>query len=122
MRRIAIMIVLLSLGVWSVAQPALPPGLGGETKSESTPALPPGLGGSTKPADAPALPPGLGGAEEETVEEEEEVLAFPLEVHGFAELRGGLRLQNDPAHSKSATLGEARLQLKSEYATASQTD
>jgi hypothetical protein len=38
-----------------------------------------------------------------------ETLLF--ELHGFLEGRGGLRTQDDPHESKTATLGEARLQL-----------
>jgi hypothetical protein len=37
--------------------------------------------------------------------------ALPFELHGFLEARGGLRTQNDPHESKTATLGETRLQL-----------
>jgi len=36
---------------------------------------------------------------------------LPFEVHGFLEARGGLRTQDDPHESKTATLGETRLQL-----------
>jgi hypothetical protein len=36
---------------------------------------------------------------------------LPFELHGFLEGRGGLRTQDDPHESKSATLGETRLQL-----------
>jgi hypothetical protein len=38
-----------------------------------------------------------------------ETLSF--ELHGFLEARGGLRTQDDPHESKTATLGETRLQL-----------
>ena len=37
--------------------------------------------------------------------------AFPLELHGFLEARGGLRLRDDPHESKTATMEETRLQL-----------
>ena len=36
---------------------------------------------------------------------------LPFELHGFLDTRGGLRTQDDPHESKSATLGETRLQL-----------
>jgi hypothetical protein len=36
---------------------------------------------------------------------------LPFELHGFLEGRGGLRTQDDPHESKTATLGETRLQL-----------
>jgi len=36
---------------------------------------------------------------------------LPFELHGFWDARGGLRTQNDPHESKTATLGETRLQL-----------
>ena len=37
--------------------------------------------------------------------------ALPFEFHGFLDARGGLRTQDDPHESKTATLGETRLQL-----------
>src|SRR4030043_1957947 len=36
---------------------------------------------------------------------------LPFELHGFLEARGGLRTQDDPHESKTATLGETRLQV-----------
>ena len=36
---------------------------------------------------------------------------LPFELHGFLEGRGGLRTQDDPQESKTATLGETRFQL-----------
>ncbi len=36
---------------------------------------------------------------------------LPFELRGFLEARGGLRTQDDPHESKTATLGETRLQL-----------
>ncbi len=36
---------------------------------------------------------------------------LPFEFHGFWDARGGLRTQDDPHESKTATLGETRLQL-----------
>ena len=36
---------------------------------------------------------------------------LPFELHGFWEAHGGLRAQDDPHESKTATLGESRFQL-----------
>jgi len=36
---------------------------------------------------------------------------LPFELHGFWDARGGFRTQDDPHESKTATLGETRLQL-----------
>ena len=36
---------------------------------------------------------------------------LPFELRGFLEARGGFRTQNDPHESKTATLGETRLQM-----------
>ena len=76
------------------------------------PALPPGLGGSSD--EGPALPPGLGGddaasdADDDSTEAASWLGRFPLPLHGFFELRGGLRTQHDPVQSKDAPLGEFR--------------
>ena len=92
------------------AAPALPAGLGGA--DASSPDLPPGLGDQ---APAPDLPPGLGDDTSEAVSEEEAETTNPrLKLHGFWDIRGGIRTQNDPAQSKDATLGETRLQLKTD--------
>jgi hypothetical protein len=94
-------------------EPALPAGLGGAPEE---PALPAGLGGAP---EEPALPAGLGesGAMDEPESADaagwRERLGFPL--HGFWETRGALRVWDDPAQSKSMTLGETRLQLRSEH-------
>jgi hypothetical protein len=37
---------------------------------------------------------------------------LPFELHGFGELRGGVRTQKDPHQSKDVTLGETRFQLE----------
>ncbi len=94
-------------------EPALPPGL----DEPDGPALPPGL----DEPDVPALPPGLGdevAADGETQADEREGLVdrLPWELHGFWEVRGGLRTQNDRAQPRDATLGEVRLQLETEKA------
>lgn len=88
--------------------PALPAGL----SDGGVPDLPAGLGDSA----APDLPLGLGG-EIEPVEPPPETpprlrdrLGWP--IHGFWEVRGGIRTQPDYAQPADATLGETRLQLK----------
>ncbi len=87
--------------------PPLPAGLGTEE-----PDLPAGLGGGGDDDDAePALPAGLGDGEAVAA-----TAPAPrrrrgtFSFDGFADLRGGLRLQRDP-HESRASLGEARLQL-----------
>lgn len=101
--------------------PQLPPGLrpveADETKEE--PELPPGLASPSAPAtEEPALPPGLADdppAPDDGAEEEPGESKFPFELHGFWEMRGGLRVQDDSVHSSDAILGETRLQLETEY-------
>jgi hypothetical protein len=108
--------------------PALPQGLE-ETKTDSGPVLPEGLqeratpeeGGPTLPEGlepGPALPPGLDAGDESmdsTGGDEDEgarlVDRLPPWFHGFWEARAGTRIQDDPAQSKDAILGETRLQL-----------
>jgi len=104
-------------------EPALPPGLAEE---EATPALPEGLGDETTPSlpeglgddTGPALPPGLAeesAAATDTAEPEKQPKLRPPDwLHGFWEVRGGLRTQDDPAQPRDAILGETRLQLKTE--------
>lgn len=89
-------------------EPPLPQGL--ETPSE--PALPEGLESSSEPA----LPPGLESSDllSETTEESVPARKPPFELHGFWDIRAGTRVQSDPAQSKDATLGESRLQLKTD--------
>ncbi len=63
-----------------------------------------------------------GSHEESTLDEDKDEIAveegkplsdyLPFDVHGFWELRGGLRTREDPRQSKDATLGETRLQLE----------
>ncbi len=109
--------------------PALPEGLGSEVSSG--PALPEGLGGKAPDGPAlpegldegssgPALPEGLGEAPDAEflagMEETPSKKLRPPWLHGFWDLRGGVRTQNDPAQSKDATLGELRLQLEADKA------
>ncbi len=101
------------LGPEPAAAPALPPGLAPEPAR--MPALPPGLNGGTDDSGgAPPLPEGLSGEPpadgEETGIEKEPFLT----LHGFWDTRAGMRYRDDPAQSKDLTLGESRLQLKTE--------
>ena len=49
---------------------------------------------------------------DETQKEQKSFLErLPFELHGFLDARGGLRTQDDPYESKTATLAETRLQL-----------
>lgn len=104
------------------AEPPLPEGLAppkSESRQEtSPPPLPPGLGEPSQANDhAPALPPGLSDKSEEDareVETETRARRFPLELHGFWEVRGGVRLSNDPVQPRDAILGETRLQLETQ--------
>ena len=96
--------------------PALPEGL--EDPAPSAPALPEGLGDPAP--SAPALPEGLM-EEPAPVDPPEEEPEAPRKLrpdwlHGFWDVRGGVRTQNDPAQSKDATLGEMRLQLRADKA------
>lgn len=100
------------------------------TLSAAEPALPAGLGGPSAPAEAapassgPALPAGLGvsevpsasseSGEGESGRPDEGGLRLPsMPLSGFWETRAGVRLQNDP-HQKDASIGETRLQLRSD--------
>lgn len=92
------------------AEPAPPPGLDSGT---SGPSLPAGLGGEP----GPSLPEGLGGvveAGEQPAGEEKKPFRerLPFDLYGYWEVRGGIRLQDDPAMPDDATIGETRLQLK----------
>lgn len=83
------------------------------------PALPAGLGALAAPAPAataePTLPQGLDFGM--SAEPPQATLAqprgrvLPEELSGFWELRGGVRLQDDP-HEKAASIGETRLQVQ----------
>lgn len=92
------------------SEPPLPSGLA-PPASSSEPALPPGLEASFEPP----LPEGLDadpGTEEQ--EEPKPSQGPPFVMHGFWDMRAGTRIQPDPAQSKDATLGEMRLQLKTD--------
>jgi hypothetical protein len=116
-RAITLMMALTLCASTSGAQqngePPLPPGLGAP---DGAPALPPGLEASD---DAPPLPPGLEAEPEKpgvaTEDRARPGKRFPLELHGFWETRGGMRMSNDPAQPRDAILGETRLQLEGEH-------
>ena len=123
--------VLLCVGGYADA-PALPPGLApvapppsgapplpeglGEGSSSGVPSLPPGLESEA----APPLPPGLSEDEDKVAKEKQPGVGlrdrFPLDLHGFWEVRAGVRTQKDAAQPADATLGETRLQLETEKA------
>lgn len=89
-------------------EPSLPAGLDSVGERTQEPALPSGL--------EPALPEGLGTAPFN--EENDSASALrkesPLQFHGFWDVRAGSRITSDPAQAKDATLGEMRLQLKTD--------
>lgn len=87
-------------------EPGLPEGLG-----SAEPGLPEGLGSAE-----PALPAGLeiSNASTETDTESTAVKTPPFVLHGFWDTRAGTRVQSDSAQVKDATLGESRLQLKTD--------
>ena len=95
------------------AEPGLPAGLGDEP---GEPGLPTGLEGEKKrPAAEPELPTGLfeQPATRPVVEAEDKAFAWPLDVSGFWEIRGGVRTQQD-SHQRDASIGETRMQLRLE--------
>ncbi|MGM0428326.1 MAG: hypothetical protein ACQEQ7_13935, partial [Thermodesulfobacteriota bacterium] len=104
--------------------PSLPEGLtqkspGPSEPSSSGPALPSGLDEGEKqspqaPSQDPALPSGLekkAQTEKETTKEEQEKgWKLPSNLSGFWEVRGGVRIQDDPVEDR-VSLAETRLQL-----------
>jgi hypothetical protein len=111
--------------------PSLPPGLAApdadtpaDGNSPAGPALPSGLGGGPEeaPSGGPSLPEGLGADANADADEGPESadarqkgfwpgLAEWFDLTGFAEVRAGTRLQEDP-HEDRMSLGEARLHLE----------
>ncbi|MCF8024296.1 MAG: hypothetical protein K9K82_02285 [Desulfobacteraceae bacterium] len=120
----AIFFIILFASSMAAAQgPALPDGLGEKKQQdqETGPALPSGIdsGGEKQESSGPGLPSGLG--EDQGVPEprDDDSLAgvrepmkwrMPKSVKGYAEIRGGMRIHDDPVHD-DASLAEARLQL-----------
>ncbi len=91
------------------SEPSLPLGLGSPTASEPT--LPVGLGSLPKSSE-PALPSGLGSPVLNSAPPHIVAIGRLTEnLHGFGEIRGGLRLQNNP-YERDASIGESRLQLR----------
>lgn len=90
-------------------EPPLPAGLESATPTEEPP-LPSGL----EDISEPALPPGLDASSPEVLQEDMPPSGPPFVLHGFWDLRAGSRIQSDPAQAKDATLGEMRLQLKTD--------
>ena len=69
------------------------------------------------PQSPPPLPPGLAAPAEQAEDAAEDGgISLPFGLQGFWEVRGSPRLQDDPDHSRGFVLGEARLQLGTEYA------
>jgi len=100
--------------------PSLPGGLEEkDSASPGGPALPPGLGEDSagqSPPSQPGLPPGLNGGDKTASEEPAspaeaaEGWTLPDDLEGYAELRGGTRLKDDPVQD-DVSLAEARLQI-----------
>lgn len=119
---VAGLLALLPAATTCFAQPpALPSGLEEKASAQPSegPELPPGLDGketdSSQAAD-PGLPAGLDGGDREHGEERPAAekpardWSLPEELRGYAELRGGMRLGEDPVQD-DVSLAEARLQL-----------
>ena len=103
--------LLLLTNSYGFAAPPLPSGLNNDKPQlpaglKSSPNLPSGLNN-----DKPSLPSGLSGLTvETTVSEELEAEPF-MEVSGFWDIRGGVRLPSNPYEDQFA-LGESRLQIE----------
>jgi len=122
---ITVLTILCLVLSWPLAaqEPALPSGLGekgsGQQKEPEGPSLPSGL--EEQPQEekqsGPELPSGL--RKEARAEASEPASdrslrdRLPFRLSGFWEVRGGVRVVNDPDH-KQETLGETRLQLELE--------
>lgn len=116
-KAVAFLMVLAFFATGALAQaPVLPEGLGGAKKQaqgRSDPALPSGLGDETGGQGVqPALPKGLDGREKREVKNkgEREKNWLPAGIDGFWEMRGGVRVKDDPTQDR-VSLAEARLQL-----------
>ena len=114
--------ICLALPADAAAQePALPDGLGGEDSKQQQeqegPTLPSGLGkgSATEQPAGPKLPAGLEekGQTPTGSDKPDRSLRdrLPFKLSGFWEVRGGMRVVNDPDH-KQESLGETRLQLE----------
>jgi hypothetical protein len=115
-------VILSSTNLHADDTPLLPVGLGEVSKpasEEDQPGLPAGLGSAVTQGSAddlgPSLPQGLGSGDNTNTASTDhpETKSLLSSVTGFIEARGGMRLHNDP-YEKDASLGEIRLQFKSE--------
>lgn len=97
-------------------EPPLPPGIDSERMGPGIkePKLPTGLEDNKIPEE-PALPEGLtidqAVQPESAVDQSNKIL--PFDFNGFAEMRFGMRTQND-AHQRDVSIGELRLQTQVE--------
>jgi len=116
---ISMSLLLLGAVVYAQQEPPLPARLSNGQSQEKQPSIPNGLG--VEPA-APndldmklSLPSGLEIAPSpETTENETKLLKKPwLDITGFWEVRGGIRLRGDD-YEKHESIGETRLQLEME--------
>jgi hypothetical protein len=112
----------ISTNLYSDDAPALPIGLGTESKpvsDEDQPGLPAGLGSeepqAPKDDSMPSLPQGLGSGDNTTTASAHaaETKSLLSSVTGFIEARGGMRVHDDP-YEKDASIAEVRLQLEME--------
>ncbi len=103
-------------------EPALPAGLGDiDSTASDEPTLPDGLGISdAEPAFEPSLPAGLFGepgkgatVTDSTSSKDTPAPSLLANLHGFWELRSGIRLLDDPYEDKTSIL-EVRLQVEYE--------
>jgi len=94
--------IFMAIATTTVAaqEPLLPTGLGLPDIGSSTPALPEGLAGEKDEVPVDPTPP--------------DSFDFLHGLTGFMESRIGIRTQED-AHQKTASIGEARLQIEGEW-------
>ncbi|MCF8131302.1 MAG: hypothetical protein K9N10_22545 [Deltaproteobacteria bacterium] len=97
--------------------PSLPQGLEGKSQRSSEPNLPSGLAEESTPTGAsPSLPSGLeqkktvSSKEKKSEQEEESPWRLPGNLGGYWEMRGGVRIYDDPVEDQ-VSLAETRLQL-----------
>jgi len=115
-RRFTLGLITLLVALWlpwlPLAWSADDPPDEDQAPRREAPALPPGLGGGQGP---PPLPAGLSdetGPESETKESDTDEPDFqsPAALTGFWELRGGVRITDDP-RQRATSIAETRLQL-----------
>ncbi|NLD38292.1 MAG: hypothetical protein GX654_15625 [Desulfatiglans sp.] len=116
-----LILMLLVQHLYADEAPLLPMGLGRasqQSDNKAQPGLPAGLGSKSSSESnnsAPALPRGLlsGASSDITAPRKDASKGLLPSVTGFIEVRGGIRLYNDP-YQKDTSLGEMRLQIKTE--------